>query len=338
MSPKIKVQTVVLLVGILLLVGKFAAYLLTNSVGILTDAMESIVNVAAGAMSLWGLWLAAKPKDHKHPFGHGKIELLTASIEAILIIGAGAIIIWQGVSRIFAPEMPEKLDIGILIIAASGAVNWILGAWSIRVGRSTNSIALIAEGKHLHSDTYSTIGLVIGLILLYITDIAWIDGALALIFGAIIIYTGIGILRQTFSNLLDASDDTLLTQIADYLQSVRGKDWIDIHELRVVSYGETLHIDCHLTLPASYNISRAHDRADELEEHIRAAIAPRAALISVHIDPCDKRLCGVCHVDGCDVRCDEFLDQQTFTAQSIIRDDDERREFLDKNYSSKSKS
>lgn len=313
---KLRVQRTILIAGILLLVGKFAAYLLTNSVGILTDALESIVNVVAGAMSLWGLWMAAKPKDSKHPFGHGKVELLTASIEAILIIGAGLLIIWEGAWRIAIPEMPQKLDIGIIIIAVAGAANWILGAWSIRVGRRHSSIALIAEGRHLQSDTYSTIGLIVGLVLLYITDIAWIDGALALVFGAIIIYTGIGILRQTFSNLLDASDDEMLSRIASHLEKVRADDWIDVHEFRVISYGELLHIDCHLTLPAAYDIARAHDRADELETHISEAVAPRTAMISVHIEPCNNRLCST-HKIECDLRCEEFDHRQPFTAKSI---------------------
>lgn len=326
---KLRTQTIILVVGIALMMGKFGAYYLTDSVGILTDAMESIVNVLAGAMSLWGLWLAAKPKDKKHPFGHGKIELLTASIEAILIITAGGLIIWEGVARILAPVMPERLDLGIVIIAVAGAVNWVLGAWSRRVAKRCNSIALEAEGRHLQSDTYSTIGLIVGLVLLYITDIAWIDGALALIFGGIIIYTGIGILRQTFSNLLDASDEVMLARIAEHLQSVRHDDWIDIHELRVISYGELLHIDCHLTLPSIYDIAHAHDRADELEAHIGEAVAPRTAMISVHIDPCDQRMCGGCGNGGCSTHYLGRIDKQPFTAASITRDDNERNALLE---------
>ncbi len=174
---KQRVQTIVVICGIVLLVGKFGAYYLTNSVGILTDAMESIVNVVAGLISLYAIRLSAKPKDNDHPFGHGKIELISASIEGILIFGAGGIIIYEGIQRLFSPPEIQKLDIGIAVIAIAGVVNYILGWYSIRQGKKYDSIALVAGGKHLQSDTYSTIGLVAGLLILYFTKITWIDSA-----------------------------------------------------------------------------------------------------------------------------------------------------------------
>ena len=184
---KQRIQRWIVCGSVAIMAGKFLAFWLTNSVGILTDAVESIVNVTAGFISLYSLYLAAKPKDAGHPFGHGKVELISASIEGLLIIIAGGVIIFEGVRRLFEPAEIAKLDIGIIVVAAAGAMNYLMGWYSIRMGRRYNSIALIAGGKHLQSDTYSTIGLAIGLILLYITRIGWIDSALALIFGAIII-------------------------------------------------------------------------------------------------------------------------------------------------------
>ena len=194
---KQRIQRWIVCGSVAIMAGKFLAFWLTNSVGILTDAVESIVNVTAGFISLYSLYLAAKPKDAGHPFGHGKVELISASIEGLLIIIAGGVIIFEGVRRLFEPAEIAKLDIGIIVVAAAGAMNYLMGWYSIRMGRRYNSIALIAGGKHLQSDTYSTIGLAIGLILLYITRIGWIDSALALIFGAIIILTGISILRRS---------------------------------------------------------------------------------------------------------------------------------------------
>ena len=193
---KQKVQTVIVSCSVILMTGKFIAFFMTNSVGILTDAMESIVNVAAGFIGLYSLHLAAKPKDEGHPFGHGKIELISASIEGLLIILAGVLIVFEGIKRLFIPSVIEKLDIGIYIIAGAGIINYLLGYYSIRTGKKYDSIALVAGGKHLQSDTYSSIGLIIGLILMYITRIRWIDSALALIFGTIIIFTGISILKK----------------------------------------------------------------------------------------------------------------------------------------------
>ena len=219
---KQKVQTVIVSCSVILMTGKFIAFFMTNSVGILTDAMESIVNVAAGFIGLYSLHLAAKPKDEGHPFGHGKIELISASIEGLLIILAGVLIVFEGIKRLFIPSVIEKLDIGIYIIAGAG----ILGYYSIRTGKKYDSIALVAGGKHLQSDTYSSIGLVIGLILMYITRIRWIDSALALIFGTIIIFTGISILKKTVANLMDKADKEILSIIADIISKNRQPDWI----------------------------------------------------------------------------------------------------------------
>ena len=193
---KLKVQRRIVLISGLILIGKFIAYFLTNSVGVLTDAMESIVNVVAGLISLYCLRWGAKPGDKEHPYGHGKIELISASVEGILISVAGVMIIYEAVKRLLVSAEVEKLDIGILIVAVSGLLNYLMGYYSIRTGRKYGSMALVAGGKHLQSDTYSTIGLVAGLFVLYFTGLAWIDSALALVFGSIIIVTGVSILRN----------------------------------------------------------------------------------------------------------------------------------------------
>lgn len=325
---KLKVQATILAVGILLLVGKFIAYAITGSVGILTDAMESIVNVAAGAMGLWSLWLSSKPKDANHPFGHGKIEMLTASLEGLMIGAAGVLIIYEGVQKIITPQMPQNLDIGILIVAAAGAVNWILGAWSIRVGKKGSSMALVSGGKHLQSDTYSTIGLIVGLTLLYLTDIAWIDGALGLVFGAVIVATGVQILIKTTRGLMDTSDRIDIDRAVGLMREQRHETWIDVHDMRVVSYGESIHLDCHLTLPWWYDIAQGHDQCDALEALLVEGLKPNEAMVSVHADPCDNRLCSYCLVAPCAHRAAAFKERLTLSSESITRDDNARAHFL----------
>lgn len=325
---KIKVQFTILAVGILLLVGKFIAYYITGSVGILTDAMESIVNVAAGAMGLWSLWISSKPKDANHPFGHGKIEMLTASLEGLMIGAAGVLIMYEGIQKIIAPQMPENLDLGIIIVAAAGAVNWILGAWSIRVGKKGSSMALVSGGKHLQSDTYSTIGLIVGLVLLYVTDIAWIDGALGLLFGIIIVATGIQILFKTTRGLMDTSDRVDIDRVVRVMDQHRAESWIDVHDLRVISYGESIHLDCHLTVPWWYQIRQGHDQCDALEELLVEGLKPNEAMVSVHADPCDERLCGCCSVTPCAYRAKPFEKRFAISSESLTRDDDERAQFL----------
>lgn len=314
---KQRVQTLVVFCGIIILIGKFTAYFLTSSVGILTDAMESIVNVVAGFISLYAIRLAAKPKDEDHPFGHGKIELISASIEGILIFTAGGIIIYEGIRRVFNPSVIESLDIGVIIVAVSGAINYLLGWYSIHQGRKYDSIALVAGGKHLQSDTYSTIGLVTGLLILYFTGLTWIDSALAIIFGAIIAYTGIGILKKTINNLIDTADEDVLEKICTAINENRKPEWIDIHNLKVLKSGSSYFIDCDLTLPWYYNIDEGHSSCEELR-HTLLSLFPENALVSIHSDSCLEHFCSLCRMSECTYRKQPFEGVNSFTIEKLI--------------------
>lgn len=318
---KQKVQRWIVSLSVLILCGKFAAFYLTNSVGILTDAMESIVNVTAGFISLYSLWFAAKPKDRAHPFGHGKVELISASIEGLLIVMAGGLIIYEGVRRLFDPAQIEKLDIGIIVIAVAGLMNYLMGWYSIRMGKKYDSIALVAGGKHLQSDTYSTIGLVIGLVVLYFTKISWIDSALALIFGSIIIVTGISILRQTVENLMDKADEEVLRSMVKSVNENRKPYWIDIHNTKTIKYGSYLYVDCDLTMPWFYNIQQSHDACDELKSAITERFSGRVQ-VSIHSDPCKEKHCHHCEVTDCTYRRVPFVATEELTLLELTESDE----------------
>jgi len=320
---KIKVQKCIVSVSVILLAGKFFAFYLTNSVGILTDAMESIVNVVAGFISFFSLRMSAQPRDKEHPFGHGKIELISASIEGILIFIAGLLIIIEGVKRLVDPSFPDKLDIGIIVVTVAGIVNYILGWYSIRVGRKHNSIALIAGGKHLQSDTYSTIGLVTGLLILYFTHIAWIDSLLALIFGGIIMITGVGILSKTTANLLDQADEEMLSHLSSAIDKDKHPEWIDLHNLKTIKYGSTAFIDCDLTLPWYYTIEQGHDSCEKLKEVIEKQLTI-GSIVSIHSDSCACLHCEHCLLSNCQYRKSEFVKPLTFSIKEITESDEER--------------
>ncbi len=322
---KQRIQRWIVCGSVAIMAGKFLAFWLTNSVGILTDAVESIVNVTAGFISLYSLYLAAKPKDAGHPFGHGKVELISASIEGLLIIIAGGVIIFEGVRRLFEPAEIAKLDIGIIVVAAAGAMNYLMGWYSIRTGRRYNSIALIAGGKHLQSDTYSTIGLAIGLILLYITRIGWIDSALALIFGAIIILTGISILRRTVADLMDEADKQYLEKMLETISENQRPDWIDIHNLKMIKYGSGFFIDCDLTLPWYYNIEQGHEACEALRRAIEKGFSDRITL-SVHSDSCKEKHCEHCRVADCPYRRQPFTTPLVYTLNELTQTDEQRNE------------
>ena len=322
---KQKVQRVIVCLSILILCGKFAAFFLTNSVGILTDAMESIVNVVAGFIALFSLRWAAKPKDKEHPFGHGKMELISASSEGLLISIAGLLIIYEGIQRLFTPGTIGKLDIGIVVVAISGVLNYLMGWYSIKKGKKYQSMALIAGGKHLQSDTYSTVGLVIGLLLLYFTGILWIDSALALIFGSIIIATGVSILRKTIANLLDKADEKLLDEIADCINRHRHADWIDVHNTKIIKNGSFLYIDCDLTLPWFYNIIEGHEACENLQNTLISNFSDKIQL-SIHSDPCLMEHCKHCLLGECTSRKTNFIASENINLLNLTESDDERKE------------
>lgn len=321
---KQRTQRWIVSLSVLILVGKFLAYYLTNSVGILTDAMESIVNVTAGFISLFSLYVSSKPKDKSHPFGHGKVELISASIEGILIMVAGLLIIYEAIKRLYEPTLISKLDIGILIVALGGLFNYLMGWYSISIGRKHNSIALIAGGKHLQSDTYSTIGLVLGLTLLYFTKLSWIDSAFAY-FGSIIVITGVNILRKTVATLMDEADVQVLESMVKAISTHRKDDWIDIHNMKTIKYGSQLFVDCDLTLPWFYNINESHKACDELKALLTREFSGRV-LVSIHSDPCDAKHCEHCKVKGCLYRIEAFREEHELTLTELTQTDEDRNE------------
>lgn len=313
---KLTVQKRITFISLLLLIGKFSAYFLTNSVGILTDAMESIVNVVAGIVTIYSIYLALTPKDKNHPYGHGKVELLSASTEGFLIALAGLMIIYEAVKRLFVPAEIQQLDIGIIIIAASGLINYLVGAYSIRVGKKHNSIALVAGGKHLQSDTYSTIGLVMGLVLLMVTKISWLDSAIAILFGGIIIFTGAKILKETTSNLMDEADFSTIEKINDIFWDYKTENWIDIHNLKLIKYGDIHHIDCDLTIPWYLNVIEAHAEIDHMKAIVTEHYSEEVDL-TIHADACNDTLCFCCIKKDCKYRAQPFSDGTKWTVETI---------------------
>ena len=322
---KIRVQSGIVGISMLLLAGKFAAFFITHSVGILTDALESIINVAAGFISLYSIRLSARPKDRNHPFGHGKVELISASAEGLLILSAGGIIMYEGIVRLFQPAEVERLDTGIWVVAAAGLVNYLMGWVSVRIGKRYRSMALEAGGRHLQSDTYSTVGLVSGLIFMQLTGLYWIDGLLGLVFGGVILITGIRILRRTTGDLMDKADERVLEQISEIISCRRKEEWIDVHNMKTIRYGSFLYVDCDLTLPWYYTVAQGHVACEDLKGLITDAFSGRV-LISIHSDPCNSEYCPSCRIASCLYRQAPFSRPFGFTPRELAQNDEERKE------------
>ena len=294
-------QKTVAIIGIGLFIGKLIAWHLTNSDAVFSDAMESIVNIIAGFMGLYSLYLAAKPKDTGHPYGHGKVEFVTSGIEGALIIFAGIIIIVQAIDSLLHGNVPKKLDWGILIIAATAVINYLMGYISVKKGIQQNSLVLQSSGKHLQSDTFTTLGVVISLVLVYFTKIYWIDAAVALIFGGYIIFIGYKIIRKALSGIMDEADLDMLAKLAKILNESRKREWIDIHNTRIQQHGSGLHIDAHLTLPWYFELRKAHEEMEEAYKLI-AENSSRSIEFNFHLDDCKPFSCEICQLAECKVR------------------------------------
>lgn len=315
-NENFKFQRIIAIVGIILFLVKLFAWYQTNSVAILTDALESTINVIAGLIGLYSLYLSSLPRDQNHPYGHGKVEFISASLEGALISIAGVVIIYEAINKLQNPHTVEQLNLGLILVAFTAVINYILGFYAIKKGKKNNSLALIASGKHLQTDTYSTIGIIIGLIILYFTKIAWIDSVTALIFAGFIIYTGYKILRESISGIMDETDELLLKEVVGFLNEERRPNWIDLHNLRIIKYGSTLHFDCHMTVPWYFNIEEGHKEVEALEATVINHFGDRIELF-VHLDACKEYSCKICTKTECPVRQHPFEEKVEWTIENV---------------------
>ncbi len=314
-------QKIIAVVGVSLMAIKFVAYYITGSMAILTDALESIVNVVAAFIGLYALYLSAQPADKSHPFGHGKIENISAIMEGSMILIAGVLIIYESIISLINPGEIRKLDIGLVIIAFAAIVNYAVGRAAIRKGRKTRSPALVASGKHLCSDTYSSIGIIIGLMVVYAAiwagyDAAWLDSSIAIIFGVIIGYTGIKVVKQSLDDAMDRTDETMIQEISDILNEYRHDDWIDIYGLRVIKYGHNLFVDMHLVLPKDMQVSHTYEEECQLQDSLRSRYNESVEL-SITPVPCGDYFCRYCD-RNCFERAEDFEKHLKWNPESLM--------------------
>lgn len=311
-------QKLLVVVSVVLFAIKIIAWLLTGSVAILTDALESTVNVIAGFIGLYSVILSSKPKDREHPYGHGKVEFISSAIEGILISIAGIIIIVEAYDNLQHPHTLKQLDYGLLLVAITALVNYIVGHLCVKKGKKENSPVLIASGTHLKTDTYSTMGLLLGLLLLILTGYQWIDSVAAMVFALFILYTGYGIIRRAVSGMMDERDDEIIDDIVLLLNEKRQESWIDIHNMRVINYAGFYHIDCHLTVPYYINVNEAHAILDSVTETFREHFKDKVEFF-IHIDGCIPAMqCGICHLSDCPQRLVPFKEQISWTHDNIL--------------------
>jgi cation diffusion facilitator family transporter len=309
-----------LVVGGILLAAKFFAYRLTGSTAVLSDALESIVNVVAALFALGGLVFAGRPADRSHPYGHGKIEFFSAAFEGGLIAFAAVMIIYQAaLSFIYGVEL-HSLDIGLTIILGAGLANLALGTFLVRTGRRHQSLTLVADGKHVLSDFWTSIGIVAGLLLVRLTGIVWFDPLVAAIVGVNLAFTGMRLVRHAAGGLLDEEDSGLLQRLIKSMNAHMVPGVIRVHNLRAIRSGRFTHIDAHLVVPELWPVKQAHDAADAFEREVIQACSIEGEIV-FHMDPCRRFYCAQCEIGDCPIRLAPFVGRPELTVEEVVRPD-----------------
>lgn len=292
---------------------------MTHSLSVLSDALESIVNVLAGAIGLYSLYVASKPKDKEHPYGHGKAEFISAAFEGSLIITAGLIIFYEAISAFFKPTELHSLDNGIWILLATAFLNLFAGLIAKKMGKKNKSLALVSSGQHLILDSFTTFAVTIGIGIVLLTNITGIDAVLAILMSFWIIFNGYKIIRASLAGIMDEADIALLESVINELNKSRNASWVDLHNLRVIKYGSLMHIDCHLTVPWYLNVNEAHQVVEDFTNLIKEKFGASIEFF-VHTDGCMPYSCPICTVANCQQRKSPFEQQLDWDIENVLSD------------------
>lgn len=288
--------SVSLLASIVMLVGKLTAYYLTHSTAILSDAAESVVHGAATGLAAFSYWYAARPADTGHPYGHGRIAYFSAGFEGALVLAASVAVMCSGIVGLIRGPQLQHLGAGLVIAGVLAAINLALGLTLVRIGRKHNALILIANGKHVLSDMWTTVAAMAGVGLVMLTGITWLDPLAALIIGGIIMASGISLARRSYAGLMDEVDPDVSQRLIEHLeQRVREGEIAGFHQLRHRCVNNEFWIDVHVLVPGDVPIVDAHDRITALEGSICNLFPSEKVHITSHIEPAEH---GAAHPDG----------------------------------------
>ncbi len=317
LRQKISALRLVLIMGIFVLMVKFTAYAFTGSNAILSDALESLINIAASGFALFSVIYGSRLKDTSHPYGHGKMETVAVGFEGAMILLTGIFIIIKSIISLATGSMIREVDLGIYITAFSAIMLAGMSLMLKRKGEQLKSDVLLADGKHLQTDVFTSLALVAGLVIFKLTNYAWIDSVLAFALALHIIFSGYSLLRKSLDDLMDKADPELIEKIAGVLEMERNSRWIDMHHLKVQKYGSSLHVDCHVTMPFYLTLEEVHDEIKNLEKTFNRHFTHRVE-VSLHTDPCMQKSCALCHVPDCSFRQEEFSKHIVWNSTNLV--------------------
>lgn len=315
-KAKIFATKVSLVIGAILMLVKFYGHALTGSQSILSDALESIVNVVAAGVSLWVMSFAVRPKDQDHPYGHGKAEYFSAAFEGGLIFFAAIFIIFDAIHSLYQGVSLTKLDVGIYIVLGAGFANLALGIFLYRQSQKFNSIALKASAHHVLSDFLTSVGIGVGLVVVLIWKIAWVDSALAIAMATLLLFNGYKLMKESIAGLLDSEDVDVLSELLKVFGQVHVEGIIQIHHVKVIRSGTYHHIDAHVVVPEFWNVKEVHDQMTLFEKGVIAKY-PYGGEMNFHLDPCRKAYCRFCDVKNCPIRKEVFSERRPLALDDI---------------------
>jgi len=309
-----------LVIATLILAANYQAYRMTGSTAVLSDALESIVNVLAAVFALGGLIFAGRPADRNHPYGHGKIEFFSAAFEGGLIAFASILIVYEAVRTLVSGPDVRQIGAGLLIVFGSGLVNLALGIYLVRTGRRYVSLTLVADGQHVLADVWTSAGVIVGLALVQLTGRVWLDPLVALLVALWLMLTGVRLVRHAAGGLLDEEDPLLLKRVLDALQKYVGGGVIRVHHLRAIRSGRFQHVEAHLVVPEFWSVERAHDLSEDVAARVMRDLGAEGEMV-FHTDPCHRVYCVTCDLEDCPIRREPFLKLTPLTLEEVVQPD-----------------
>lgn len=267
---------------------KSTAYLMTGSISLLSDAIESVVNLMGALMALSMLIIAARPPDNDHTFGHSKAEYFSSIVEGILILGAAAIISYSAIDRIIHPRALEQMSVGLIVSTGASVVNFVVARIIMKAGKKYNSITLEADSQHLMTDVWTSVGVIGGLVVVAATGWLLLDSIMAILVALNIIRTGINLVRRSVDGLMDVAlpkPEQIIVETV--MEKYRAKN-VDFHALRTRQAASRRFLSVHMLVPGDWTVHDAHHIAEDFEGDIRAALGD--AIINTHLEPVDDEI------------------------------------------------
>ena len=317
-QKNIRTAIISLVVSVAVLLLKTKAYYETLSVAVLSDALETVINVITAVIALYSVKLAAEPADEDHPYGHGKMEYFSAAFEGGLIFFAGLAIVYEAGKAFFVPTEIQNFIQGFSYLGLATLLNLLAGLHLLYAGKKQKSEALKASGKHVLSDVVTSAGVFVSLLLVKWTGLQWIDSIVGVIIGFWLCYESFKILKENSGALLDETDSQSLNKLSEVITEFRQPAVIDIHHLRMIRSGNFHHIDAHMVVPEFWDVHQAHTMAHEFEKNVVSKYEFDGEF-AFHMDPCQKKYCSVCSIQNCQIRESSFKSLRQLTKDHMIK-------------------